>query len=160
MKKITGNVIAALAGAAAGAVGGSILAGKALNKTDYQQLANKHLAIMKLYDQWLQTKQEGKSMVEYFHQNHISSIAVYGMSFVGQRLYEELKDSDITISYAVDKNAAGIYADVDILTPDDDLPQTDAIVVTAVYFFNEIEELLEEKTTAKILSLEDILYEM
>ena len=99
-------------------------------------------------------------MVEYFHQNHINSIAVYGMSFVGQRLYEELKDSDITISYAVDKNAAGIYADVDILTPDDDLPQTDAIVVTAVYFFNEIEELLEEKTTAKILSLEDILYEM
>ena len=160
MKKITGNVIAALAGAAAGAVGGSILAGIALNKTDYQQLANKHLAIMKLYDQWLQTKQEGKSMVEYFHQNHINSIAVYGMSFVGQRLYEELKDSDITISYAVDKNAAGIYADVDILTPDDDLPQTDAIVVTAVYFFNEIEELLEEKTTAKILSLEDILYEM
>ena len=160
MKKSISGVIAALAGVAVGAAGGTIIAGKALNKTDYQQLANKHLAIMKLYDQWMQTKQEGKSVVDYFHQNDINSIAIYGMSFVGQRLYEELKDSDITIRYAVDKNAAGIYADVDILTPDDDLPQTDAVVVTAVYFFNEIEELLEEKTDARILSFEDILYEM
>ena len=82
------------------------------------------------------------------------------MSFVGQRLYEELKDSDIKVSYSIDKNAASIYADIDILDPNDVLPQTDAIVVTAVYFYNEIEEMLEKKTDAKILSFEDILYEI
>lgn len=160
MKKGTIGVLSALAGALVGTIGGTIVVEKGLGKTDYQQLANKHLAIMRLYDQWLQIKQEKKSVMEYFHNNNIKSIAIYGMSFVGQRLYEELRESDIEVSYAIDKNAASIYADIDIITPDDVLPQTDAIVVTAVYFFNEIEEMLEKKTDAKILSFEDILYEL
>lgn len=160
MKKGTIGVLSALAGVAAGIIGGTVAAEKVLGKTDYQQLANKHLAIMKLYDQWIQTKQEGKTIIDYFHDNDIKSLAIYGMSFVGQRLYEELKESDIEVSYAIDKNAASIYADIDILDPNDVLPQTDAIVVTAVYFYNEIEEMLEGKTDARILSFEDILYEL
>ncbi len=160
MKKRTIGILSTFAGAVAGAIGGAAATEKILGRIDYRQLANKHLAIMKLYDQWIRTKQEGKSVVDYFHNNEIKSIAIYGMSFVGQRLYEELKDSDIKVNYAIDKNASSIYADIDVIDPDGDLPTTDAIIVTAIYFFNEIEEILVKKTNSKILSFEDILYEI
>lgn len=160
MKKGTVSVVSTLAGTIIGAIGTAIVERKVLGKTDYQQLANKHLAIMKLYDQWMQTKQEGKNVADFFHANNINSIAIYGMSFLGQRLYEELKETDIKVLYGIDKNAAGIYSDIDIITPDDSLPQADAIVVTAIYFFNEIEDTLEKKTNIKVLSFEDILFEL
>ena len=43
---------------------------------------------------------------------------------------------------------------------DDDLENVDAIVVTAITFFDEIAEKLEEKVNCPVISLEDILYEV
>ena len=82
------------------------------------------------------------------------------MSYVGERLYDELKDSDIEVKYAIDKNADGIYSDVEIVTPQEELKEVDAIVVTPVFYFDEIVEALEKKTESEVLSLEDILYEL
>ena len=62
--------------------------------------------------------------------------------------------------YAIDKNADMIYANVDVVTPDDELEPVDVIVVTAIYYFDEIEEDLSEKVDCPIISLEDILYEI
>lgn len=158
MKKSTTGVLAALAGVVIGAIGGTVTAGKLSGRDESRLLADKHLAIMRLYDQWMQTKQEGKSVVDYFHTYDIKSIAIYGMSYLGQRLYEELKDSDIDVRYCIDKNATRIYADIDIVDPEDEFEDVDAIVVTAIYFFNEIEEKLTAKTDIEILSFEDILF--
>ena len=82
------------------------------------------------------------------------------MNYVGQTLYEELKDSEIVVAYAIDKKADDIFVPVDILSPDDSLPEVDVIIVTAITFFDEIEELLIQKTDADIISMEDILYEV
>ena len=46
------------------------------------------------------------------------------------------------------------------MSPDDSLPEVDVIIVTAITFFDEIEELLIQKTDADIISMEDILYEV
>ena len=43
---------------------------------------------------------------------------------------------------------------------EDTLDDVDAIVVTAVTFFDEIEDELHKKVNCPILSLEDILYEV
>ena len=64
------------------------------------------------------------------------------------------------VKYIIDKNADCIYSDVDVITPDDDLEQVDVIVVTAIYYFDEIEEMLSQKVDYPIISLEDILYEV
>ena len=40
------------------------------------------------------------------------------------------------------------------------LETVDAVVVTAITFFDEIEERLSEKVDCPIISLEDILYEV
>lgn len=73
---------------------------------------------------------------------------------------EELKDSDIEVAYGIDRNAYRIYADVDIISVDDNLEDVDAIVVTAITFFDEIEDNLSQKISCPIISLDDILYEV
>ena len=88
------------------------------------------------------------------------SVAIYGMKELGERLYDELENSGIEVCYIIDKNADSIYADVDVITPDDDLKPVDVIVVTAIYYFDEIEEMLSEKVDYPVISLEDILYEV
>ena len=46
------------------------------------------------------------------------------------------------------------------MTPDDELEPVDVIVVTAIYYFDEIEDMLSEKVDYPVISLEDILYEV
>ena len=112
------------------------------------------------FDQWLQIRQEGKTLVEYFTRNGFKTVAVYGMKELGERLCDELKGSDVTVRYAIDRNADTIYADVDVVTPEEELAEVDVIVVTAITYFDEIEEMLCEKVDCPIVSLEDILYEI
>ena len=76
---------------------------------------------------------------------------------MGETLVDELKDSDIKVSYGIDQNAGGIYSDIEIFSPEDKLPAVDAVVVTAITFFEEIREMLQEKIDCPVISLEDIL---
>ena len=104
-------------------------------------------------------KQHGKHLEDYFHQNRIKDVAIYGMSYIGKRLYDELKSSDIEVKYVVDKNAKDIGMDIKTFFPDEEFPEVDAIIVTAISFFDEIEEILLSKINYKVISIEDILYE-
>ena len=73
---------------------------------------------------------------------------------------EELRDTGIEVVYGIDKKAGSIYSEVNIVTMDDILEDVDAIVVTAITFYDEIEEKLSDKMDCPIISLEDILYEV
>lgn len=101
-----------------------------------------------------------KKVEDYFYRNRIKTIAIYGMSYIGERLFEELKNTDIEIKYAIDKNNESIYVDIDVLSVDEVLPKVDAIIVTPVYFFDEIKDMLQKKTVCRIISLEDVIYKL
>jgi hypothetical protein len=162
MKKKSNEVFSTLAGMAVGAVAGGVAAQKVSSKK-IKELLEGHKKVHELYmafDQWLRIRQEGKTLVEYFEKNNYKTVAIYGMKELGERLYDELANTGIEVRYIIDKNADAIYADVDVVTPDDDLEPVDVIVVTAIYYFDEIEENLSEKVDYPIASLEDILYEV
>ena len=82
------------------------------------------------------------------------------MSFAGETLIDELKNSAIEVVYGIDKRANSLYADVDIVSIEDSLEDVDAVIVTAITFFDEIEEKLSDKLDCPIISLEDILCEV
>lgn len=158
MKKGIISVLSAVTGAAIGA--GAVGKAEREKANAANALAEKHLALFLMMDQWVKVKQEGKSLATYLEKNGYKRIAIYGMSYAGETLVDELKGSGIEVAYGIDKNAELIYADVDILTVDDDFAPVDAIVVTAITFFDEIEDMLSEKVDCPIISLEDILYEV
>lgn len=132
--------------------------GKSLSKSN--NMSNKHLALFLMMNQWVKVKQEGKGLAEYFEKNGYKRIAVYGMSFAGETLLDELNDTNVEVVYGIDKKADSIYLDKKILTVEDELEEVDVIVVTAITFFDEIEKTLKNKVECPIISLEDILYEI
>jgi hypothetical protein len=150
--------VSALTGAVAGACAVGKNTGKKINKT--QNMSDKHLSLFLMMNQWVKVKQEGKNLSSYFEKNGYKKIAIYGMSYAGETLLDELKGTGIDVAYGIDQNADSIYADVDIVTMDDDLEVVDAIVVTAITFFDEIEGKLSGKIDCPIISLEDVLYEV
>ncbi len=158
MKKGIISVLSALTGAAigAGAVGKVVIE----EKDKAKSMSDKHLALFLMMNQWVKVKQESKNLSEYFEKNGYQKIAVYGMSYAGETLIDELKNTKTEVVYGIDKNADCIYSDLDIVSTEDELKAVDAVVVTAITFFDEIEEKISEKLDCPILSLEDILYEV
>lgn len=158
MNKGVIGVLSSLVGAGVGAVAtGKVMGDKA---NQWQQMSDKHLALYLMMNQWVKIKQEGKNLSEYFEKNNYKNIAIYGMSYAGETLIDELRGTGICIKYGIDKNADRIYSDIDIVSMESDLEDVDAVVVTAITFFDEIEAKLSEKIDCPIISLEDILYEV
>ncbi|MCH5256117.1 MAG: hypothetical protein J1D87_02445 [Lachnospiraceae bacterium] len=158
MKKGLVSILSGLAGAAIGAAGTGRVMGK--RAVENQEMSDKHLALFLMMNQWVKVKQEGKNLALYFEKLGYREIAIYGMSYVGETLVDELKGSGITIKYGIDQRAENIYEEFDMVSPEDRLEEVDAIVVTSIKFFDEIEERLREKVDCPIISLEDILYEV
>ena len=125
-----------------------------------KSMSEKHLELFLMMNQWVKVKQEGKNIASYLEKNGYKKIAIYGMSYAGETLINELKGTNVSVAYGIDKKADSIYADVDVVSIDDDLTPVDVVVVTAITFFDEIEENLSEKLDCPVISLEDILYEV
>lgn len=158
MRKGVIGIISAIGGAATGAAAIGKMMNEKIEKK--QETSDKHLKLFLMMNQWVRVKQAGKNLSSYFEKEGYREIAIYGMHYAGETLAEELIESGIRIKYGIDKNADNIYADFDIVTPDSDLEKVDAIVVTSITFFDEIENMLADKTDCPIISLEDILYQV
>ena len=161
MKKVFLSSMGLLTGGIIGALAGSVLTQIAIRDAEdsAKKASDNNRALFALMTHWTRIKQKGKTLVEYFEKNNYKTIAVYGMSTVGQTLLEELKESQISVLYGIDKNIE-IDADIEIVCPTQNLKPVDAVVVTAISYFDEVAELLEEKVDCPILSIEDILYEV
>lgn len=160
MKKIT--VIGTLLGILTGSIGSGILT-TYLNNTSIKEKnekINKFRSYYEILNRWLILKQEEKSLQKYFLYNGYKNIAIYGMGELGNRLYDELKNSDVKVKYAMDTNYSGEYAELDIKGFEDDLPKVDIIVVTAIFAYDEIENKLRNVVDYKVISLEDVVYDM
>ncbi|WWR16295.1 hypothetical protein V1224_02235 [Lachnospiraceae bacterium JLR.KK008] len=158
MKKGLISVVSGIAGAATGiGLAGRMMGKQVKRKSEF---AEKHLALYLLMNQWVQVKQDGKSLVSYFEEKGYHKIAVYGMNYVGQTLCRELENSSVTVQYAIDQNAETICADCPVVRLEDELEEVDAIVVTPIYYFDEIEEKLMDKVDCPVVSVEDIVYEI
>lgn len=122
------------------------------------QLSQKHLKMFLLMNMWINKGQQGKKVVSFFKKEGYKTIAVYGMSYIGKTLLKELKNTDVEILYGIDQKASEMCSEINMVTIEGTLEAVDAIVVTAVGNFYEIEEKLKQKISCPIISIEDILY--
>lgn len=112
-----------------------------------------------LYDKWIQIKNSRKSLADYFKDNLINCVAIYGLGSIGKRLYEELTEEHIEVAYGIDQNAEKIHVDnLEIKKPDSKLPVVDAVIVTPWSFY-EIEKDIYQRMgrNIDIIFIEDII---
>ena len=125
-----------------------------------KNLSDKHLMLFLLMNEWVKVKQANKSVSGYLLNRGYRRIAIYGMSYAGQRLYDELMDSDVEIIACIDQKGGGTYYNHGIVDAGKMPIDIDAIIVTPIFYFEEIKHSLEKSSTANIISLEQIIYEL
>ena len=137
--------------------GAGVCAWKHKGEKQSQKNVTKYLDLFRVMNQYVVTKQHHKELADYFEEKGYERIAVYGMSHMGQRLIDDLKGSKTQVIYGVDKRADRLTYSLPIYEPSEELPEVDAIVVTA-YDFDEIVEALAEKVDCEILRFSDIIF--
>lgn len=156
MKKGMVGFLSLVTGAATGAVAVSRLKDSVI--TQKENKIDKFKSYYNMLNQWLILKQQGESLVKFFEENDYKTIAIYGMGEMGNRLYDELKESQIVVKYAIDEAAGNKFSELKVISPEDDFEDVDAIIITATFAYDEICEKLESKTSIQLISLDDVVY--
>ena len=110
-----------------------------------------------LLTKWMMARQKNRTVGDYLKNNSINTVAIYGMKELGEILLHELETSGVKVEYLIDKSADSIFADIKIVKPNDNLEEVDAVIVTAIHYYNDIKNDLSKKLACPILSLEDIV---
>ncbi len=110
-----------------------------------------------MFNHWLKLKQAGVSCKDFFIINAYKRIAIYGYKEFGERLYDELRNSEVEVVCIIDKNKGSVCADVQVYSSNEEIPEVDAIVVTPAFYYAEIEEDLSRKVNCPIISIEDVI---
>jgi len=85
-------------------------------------------------------------------------IAIYGMGVYGYKIVELFGEKGVKIQYGIDMEARNIMkCPVKLYHPEDLLPPVDLMIVTAVFDFDSIKEILEKKISCDIVRLDDFL---
>lgn len=114
-----------------------------------------------LLSHWMEVKNEGRSLLEYFKVKGYRTIAVYGMGELANRLCEELENTDVCVKYGIDREVCGTISRMDrIYSPGDELELVDAIIVTPFYAMEDIRDVLKKKINCSIVSLEEVVWSL
>ena len=107
---------------------------------------------------WTRMSIEGKKASDFFKERDIKDIAIYGMNYVGETLLKDLNNTGVEVKYGIDRNYSAISSSVRVFSPQQNLQEVGAIVVTPISSFDQIEYELSKKFNCPIISIEDIIY--
>lgn len=126
-------------------------------------MRNNEEKMKEFYDvltRWIRMRSPGHQIESYLLDKGVKKVAIYGMKELGEILYDELKETSIEVAYAIDRDAEYIFSDLEVVSPEDELKDVDAVIVTAIHYYSEIAENLEKKLKCPILCIEDVIYEI
>ena len=126
--------------------------------SNYRNYSNKHLALYLLAMKWIKVKQEGKSIERYLLEHkHCRTVAIYGMSYMGKAIHDELQKSKIMVSYGIDQKADQISTGLKVYYPNDAAEKVDLIINSTILKNQIISKNVEKLSNIPIVSIEEIL---
>ncbi len=129
----------------------------------WKQMSDKHLLLFELSNKWIEIHQKNKNISEYIRNMGYCQIGIYGLSYLGQRLFEELIDGGLEVVCGFDRRADSInIPGLSIISPDNIHKNIDVdiIIVTSIMQYEKIRNIISDRMNkrVKIISLESILY--
>ena len=113
-------------------------------------------------NQWLCNKDRNINIADFFAEQGIKSIAVYGMGELGKRFVAELKNSAVEIKYVIDKHPDLLYDNIKIISleqlQEKGAEPVDMVIVTPIHDFEKIEKAISGCGDFDIVSLEDVIF--
>lgn len=125
-----------------------------------KKLSSKHLDLYLEAIKWLDLKQKGFSIADYLSDLGYKDIAIYGMSYMGEALKNELANTEIHVKYGIDNSLQNELCDISIYKPDEVLQSVDCVVITTYGDTKEIKMNLFGKLGCPILVLDNIFDEI
>lgn len=107
---------------------------------------------------WLKLYEDNITFDSFFDWYGAENIAVYGNGQIGKCFMSNMKNTQCRIDYIIDRNAAYMSTEIPIMTIADELPQVDAIVVTVIDDFDNIEEEIRKRYNYSVISIEDVIF--
>lgn len=111
-----------------------------------------------IINDWERREQEGNGIIKWLFQKGIRQVAIYGTGELGLRLFEQLQESPIEISYCIDKRGKDYKNEITCYTEPKELPYTDLIIDTTSGLPKETVNQIKEQGL-KMISLQSILSE-
>lgn len=106
---------------------------------------------------WFSLKLEKKSLASVLLQRNIHSAAIYGMGYLGKSLYQELEDSPVDIAYVMDRALPESYGILKVVRLDEELPETDAVIVTVLGNTDTLCDSIKIKCDYQVITLDILL---
>lgn len=85
------------------------------------------------------------------------SIAIYGMGKLGYRLYDELENEGLKVSFVIDRNTYFLDEIMDVYSPDENIPRIDILIVTPIDDEVAIKEKFRKDVNEVIIGIEEYL---
>lgn len=115
---------------------------------------------LNLLDEWMSLREKGVRLSGWLLEKNFREIGVYGYGMLGRHFLKELENEPVKVRYLIDQKKNSLHASLPVYLPGEKLPEADAVVVTAVFYFDEICRELERKGIRNIVSLEQIIEEI
>lgn len=122
----------------------------------------KNRVILRLYDVWMMVDAREKTIDQLLLEKEIRTVVIYGMSFLGVRLFKKLENSNhVKVAYALDRNPLIGIPGIKIYVPGEEKNEDiDAVIVTAVTSFDVIKKELMARGYNRVYAIDEILYEL
>ena len=119
----------------------------------------KHIQFYQLLVHWMRARINGKSCSAVLKEHGIRCVTIYGYAELGELLLRDLLGSDVVVIDVLDKSPSKetLLGDCVTIRPEKGNRMTDAVIVTAVYYYSSIKEELEDMGYTNVYSLSDIV---
>lgn len=101
-------------------------------------------------------KIRGISVSDFVRNNNYKKVAIYGLSFLAEVVYEELIHDDIDVTCFIDRNKEGDYEGVRIIKPDESA-NADLIIVCVAFGMPQIRYTLEKTNDCDMYHINDVI---
>ena len=109
-----------------------------------------------ILDKWMKLEEAGYNVQNYFLNKKWNRIAIYGKGKIGMHLYNRLKNTDVHVEYFIDRSSNNCDKTIQVINPQEKLPDIDVVVVTPVMEFEQIKKSLQNSDIKNIISLDCI----
>lgn len=106
---------------------------------------------------WMNNRNKGYDIELFLKRNNYLSIAIYGMGYLGECLFNELQGSNINVKYGIDQNAIDFKQELSVFKIEDDLEKVDLIIVTIMEDIERIVDKIKGKVNCQVIDFAELL---